>query len=220
MLLSTACSSGGYKIAALDCEKKATDMQRSECRGLKMMSNREKATFFIKKSQKQLSNDEVMESVNSSSTAVNSDPTFSKSYYQQAISEMNAGNSTRAIKSFDKVIQAEPRNVQAHYFKGLMLEQLHKYEDAIASYSKAIELDYESPEAHYRRANLLKDLQKRDEAINAYKAAYTIWQHKIKMNPDLLDEQPDTKEAFYKTQYYLRSVGAIEKKVYYISYAE
>ena len=216
----TSCSSGGYKIAALDCEQKPTAEQRSECRGLKMMSNREKATFYIKKSQSEMANDEVQESVNSSGEAVTSDPSFSKSFYQQAIAEMNAGNPTRAIEAFNLVLKKEPNNARAYYFKGLMLEQLHKYEEAVEAFTKSTELNEDSPEAHYHRANLLKDFQNRDEAIKSYKAAYTIWQNRLKRQPDLLEDQPDTKEAFYKTQYYLRSVGAIEKKVYYISYAE
>lgn len=219
VLGTTACTTG-YKIAALDCEKKATEEQRSECRGLKMMSNKQKSVFFIKKSQKELSEDEIMEALNSSVNAVESDPTYGKSHYQKGIAEMNAGNSTKAIESFNQVIKVEPNNIQAYYFKGVMEEELHKYEDALEAFSSAVKINEDFAEAHYRKANLLKDLQQRDEAIKSYKAAYEIWKKKIDNDPNLLDDQPDTKEAFYKSQHYLRSVGAIDKKVYYISYAE
>lgn len=216
--LGSSCGTATYNIAALSCDKKETTKARSECKGLKMMTNKQRANFHIKKSRNYLSDNQIQNAVNSSREAVKAAPEYARAYYNRGVAQMNNGDNNEAILSFDKAIKNNPRLSQAYYFKGLMQEGLHNYGAALKSYKKATEVFPDYAIAHYHLGFLQKHRQQHKQATKTLLRAYEIWKQKVKYNPQYFHNQPDVKTAFYKTQEYLRGAGAIQNKSYF-SYA-
>lgn len=96
-----------------------------------------------------------------------------RSYYEQGLVKIKAGDFQGAIESLSCAIREEPENPSVYYQRGLGLFELQDQQGAIADYTKALELDPQYFEAYLARAiayldrkNLsaaLEDVQKATE---------------------------------------------------------
>ena len=75
-----------------------------------------------------------------------------RSYYEQGLVKIKAGDFQGAIESLSCAIREEPENPSVYYQRGLGLFELRDQQGAIADYTKALELDPQYFEAYLARA--------------------------------------------------------------------
>jgi tetratricopeptide (TPR) repeat protein len=88
--------------------------------------------------------------------------------FNQGITEINCGNSKKALTLFNKVLELAPNHVDSLIKKGNILGKFGKYVDAISIYDKVIELEPQNVLALLNKGLALHYLSAYDKAITCF----------------------------------------------------
>ncbi len=88
--------------------------------------------------------------------------------FNHGITELNLGNSKKALTLFNKVLELIPDHIDVLIKKGNILGKLGKYVDAISIYDKIIEIEPRNVLALINRGLALHYLAQYDEAITCF----------------------------------------------------
>lgn len=116
--------------------------------------------------------------------------------FNQGITELNLGNSKKALVLFNKVIETAPDHIDALIKKGNILGKFGRYVDAISIYDKVIEIEPENVLATINKGLALHYLAQYDKAI----ACFDI----------VLRTRPNSTVALYDKASSLAKKGSVE----------
>jgi tetratricopeptide (TPR) repeat protein len=94
--------------------------------------------------------------------------------FNQGVTELNCGNSKKALTLFNKVLELVPNHVDSLLKKGNILGKFGKYVDAISMYDKVIELEPQNVLALINKGLALHYLAEYDNAITCFDGALKI----------------------------------------------
>ncbi len=218
----SACSSGSYKLAAFDCDKKNSQKEVSSCKAWKQNGGnniaRSDISLTARKTAKEhfnlgimlLFNDSNAEAEQEFDKAISIKKDYADAHLSKGIALINIGQNQAALKELDKAIKINPRLSQAHYYKGLVHKELHDYKLAIKNLQSAVFINPNYASAHYAVALIFVDYQNNDAALASFKHAYEIWNKKLEYNSMYFLQEPELEKAYYKTKRYLRNVGELK----------
>jgi protein O-GlcNAc transferase len=84
------------------------------------------------------------------------------------------GQSSSAIKSYQKALFIKPDYAKAHYNLGATFHELDQLEDSVKSYESSIEIDPNFAEAYNNLGNVFRELSELNLAIISYEKAIAI----------------------------------------------
>ena len=84
------------------------------------------------------------------------------------------GQSSSAIKSYQKALFIKPDYAKAHYNLGATFHELDQLEDSVKSYESSIEIDPNYAEAYNNLGNVFRELGDLDMSIKSYEKALII----------------------------------------------
>ena len=84
------------------------------------------------------------------------------------------GQSSSAIKSYQKALFIKPDYAKAHYNLGNTFHELGQLEDSVKSYESSIEIDPDFAEAHNNLGNIFRELGDLGMSIKSYEKALII----------------------------------------------
>lgn len=221
----SACKSGGYKLAAFNCDKKNSQKEVSSCKAWKQNGGNNIATYSnsnlsAKKSAKEHFNLGITLLFNASNAAAEQEfdkaisirGNYAEAHLSKGIALINIGQNQAALKELEKAIRINPRLSQAHYYKGLVHTELHDYKLAIKNLQSAVFINPNYASAHYALAMRFVDYQNSDAALTSFKQAYQIWNKKLEYNPMYFMHEPELEKAYFKTKRYLRNIGELDEE--------
>lgn len=88
--------------------------------------------------------------------------------YSNGITELNLGNTKKALALFNQVLQEDPNHVGALIKRGNILGKLGRYSEAISSYDSALRMEPENALAQVNKGLALHYLERYDDAILCY----------------------------------------------------
>ncbi len=88
--------------------------------------------------------------------------------FNHGITELNLGNSKKALNLFNKVLELIPNHVDALIKKANILGKFGKYVDAISIYDKVIEIEPQNVLALINKGLALHYLARYDEVITCF----------------------------------------------------
>jgi tetratricopeptide (TPR) repeat protein len=94
--------------------------------------------------------------------------------------QLDTGNATAALESFEKFLAANPNHAEAHVKRAAALEKLGRDEEALACCNRAIQANASLVTAHLHKGGLLNRLRRYDEALNCYEQALLVQEKKGK----------------------------------------
>ena len=94
--------------------------------------------------------------------------------FKQGITELNLGNSKKAITLFNKVLELVPNHVDSLIKKGNILGKFGKYVDAISIYDKVIDIEPQNVLALINKGPALHYLSEYDKAITCFDTVLKI----------------------------------------------
>ncbi|MBN1250567.1 MAG: tetratricopeptide repeat protein [Bacteroidales bacterium] len=95
-------------------------------------------------------------------------------YYSLGIAELKSGNTEKAIKYFDTVINLEESNVDAYLLRGYLKGQLKDFNSAIEDFNTIIKIDPKNSTAYDNRGICNKNLGDYQAALSDYNIAINI----------------------------------------------
>lgn len=98
--------------------------------------------------------------------------------YAIARSLLRAGDGTRALDEFRRVVEAEPQNFWANFYRGRCAYRLRRYEESLIAFSVCVALAPAQAECFYNRALVHSALRQTREALADYDRA-------LKLDPSL-----------------------------------
>jgi tetratricopeptide (TPR) repeat protein len=116
--------------------------------------------------------------------------------FNHGVTELNLGNSKKALTIFNKVLELIPNHIDALIKKGNILGKLGKYVDAISVYDKVTEIEPQNVLALINKGLALHYLAQYDEAITCFDKVLKI--------------KPDNTTALYNKASSLVRQGNIE----------
>jgi tetratricopeptide (TPR) repeat protein len=138
--------------------------------------------------------------------------------FNHGITELNLGNSQKALALFNKVLELVPTHVDALIKKGNIFGKLGKYADAISIYDKVAEIEPQNVLVLINKGLALHYLASYDEAIACFdkvlktkpnntttlynKASSLVKQGKVKEGLEILEYTIKLDHVFkYKAKY-------------------
>jgi tetratricopeptide (TPR) repeat protein len=113
------------------------------------------------------------------SAASASDPKNPRVWYSLGLAQLDAGNQTSALSSFQHAVEADPNNADSHYYAGTVNLALKNYDRAIDEFEKALAISPLHASAQYGLARALQRAGKTDEARKRFQRFQEITQQKI-----------------------------------------
>lgn len=90
--------------------------------------------------------------------------------YSHGITELNLGNTKKALSLFTQVLQQNPNHIDSLIRRGNILGKLGRYQDAVSAYDSALRIEPENALALVNKGLALHYLEMYDDAISCYDA--------------------------------------------------
>lgn len=113
------------------------------------------------------------------SAATTSDPGNPRVWYSLGLAQLDAGNQTSALSSFQHAVEADPDDGDSHYYAGTVNLALKNYDRAIDEFEKALAINPLHASAQYGLARALQRASKTEEARKRFQRFQQITQQKI-----------------------------------------
>ena len=113
------------------------------------------------------------------SAASASDSKNPRVWYSLGLAQLDAGNQTSALSSFQHAVEADPGDADSHYYAGTVNLALKNYDPAIEEFEKALAINPLHASAQYGLARALQRAGKADEARKRFQRFQQITQQKI-----------------------------------------
>lgn len=90
--------------------------------------------------------------------------------YSRGITELNLGNTKKALLLFTQVLQEDPNHVNSLIRQGNIFGKLGRYQDAVSSYDSVLSIEPDNALALVNKGLALHYLERYDDAISCYDA--------------------------------------------------
>ena len=120
-------------------------------------------------------------------------------WYSNGITEMDFGNYSGAIESFEKAIALEPDYFEAWNGKADTLNRAKKYQDALIASDQVLMINPHYGKGWINRGYILYNLGRYDEELNAYDRA--------------IDIDPQNADAWFNRGYALAAVRRYDEAI-------
>lgn len=130
------------------------------------MSDTMTSTEIFKKAMSEFIGNNLENSVNLLTEAIEKDPSFKLAYASRGSAHLKLDNLKEAIQDFDRAIELDETYSKAYHLRGLAREKIGEHESAKADFDRAIELDPEYGAAYYSRATLLAKMGQENLAVD------------------------------------------------------
>ncbi len=128
--------------------------------------------------------------------------------YLEACTQKEIGNKTRALSSFERVIDMDPKYSGAYFQMAELLFSLKEVEKAIASSQKAIEL---SPNNYWYKLQLAEIYIK----LSRWSEAARVYEEIIKQSPETIEYYQELIEIYHNAKdekNMISTLGRMEEK--------
>ena len=125
---------------------------------------------------------------------------------QEARTEVDEGNTLKAVKIYTSILNQEPREFKARIGLGRIYESLGEYQKAADEYNKVIELQPNNVEAHYNLGAVCWEMGMIDTAQEEFKKA-------LELDPACADAHYNMGVTLYKKGLYEKAILELEKAV-------
>ena len=94
--------------------------------------------------------------------------------YEKGLTELQAGDFDKAVKSFNKSIQKNDKFADAYFKRAISYTYLKKYEEAINDYSTVIELSPNDEVSFFNRSRIFTVIEDYDKALSDVNSVINI----------------------------------------------
>ncbi len=129
------------------------------------MADKQKSMELFKKAMSEYIGNNLEESVELLTEAIENDPDFKLAYASRGSAYMRLNDVEAALSDLDKTIALDGEYSRGFHLRGLAKEKLGDHDSAKKDFDRAIELDPDYGAAYYSRAALLTKMGHEDRAL-------------------------------------------------------
>lgn len=238
LFFSISCQSRGIEMASMECDKLDKKEDKIKC---KEALNKKKSGHSLKQKKstgstgssskknkhkkkkpphKEFYNQALFEHWSGNyhqaillfKKSIQHDASYAPAHYKMGNTYASLNQFHDALQAYDAAVTVSPKLYEAHYNSGLLYKQQFNYRAALESFKKAVEAKSVFPKAHMQIGKIYETLNEKDNAIKHYKAAFDVWDARLKKNPNYFLHQMGLERLYDVAFHFLERESVIKRK--------